>query len=57
MLNTEDTAKVVKIQPAYPLRPVVQVWYDAHGNLYDEKKTIDLNKNTTIYIKKALAIK
>jgi len=49
-LNTGETAKVIRINREFPLRPVVEVMRDA-------KRTEDLSQNKMIYIIRALTEK
>lgn len=51
-LNTDEIAEVAKINRGLPLRPLVNVIYDPEGNKLERPKSIDLAKQSTLYIKK-----
>lgn len=50
-LNNREIAKVISSNPDSPLRPFVLVMFDAYGKYMSERKTVDLSKNNSIYIK------
>ncbi|MFH1062317.1 MAG: HD domain-containing phosphohydrolase [Candidatus Omnitrophota bacterium] len=49
-LNTKEIAKVSSQNPKMPLRPVIKVTHDAHGQKLLQNKPVDLSKNFSIYI-------
>ncbi len=49
-LNTGETAQVVGTNPAFPLRPVVEILADAKGGRSDKPRRVDLSTNTLLYI-------
>jgi len=53
-LNTNELAKVVKVNKNTPLQPMVNVIFDPDGHKLPEPKPIELFKHPTIYIKRAL---
>jgi len=53
-LNTKETALVIKDNPKLPLRPVVNIIFDASGKKLNEPKQIDLAENPVIYIEDCL---
>lgn len=50
-LSTKEVAHVIRLNPGIPLRPIVQIIYDANGNKLKEEKTLDLLTQPTVYIK------
>jgi len=50
MLNTKEIAQVLKGNTESPLRPKVQISFDAAGRRLNEPRQIDLADNPTIYI-------
>lgn len=53
-LNTKETGIVVKDNRRSPLRPTVNILYDAYGKPLKEPKTIDLSLNPVVYIEESL---
>jgi HD-GYP domain-containing protein (c-di-GMP phosphodiesterase class II) len=53
-LNTKETGSVVRENPRLPLRPVVNVSFDAAGKELPEPKQIDLSVNPMIFIEECL---
>lgn len=49
-LNTEETARVIRTNPAFPLRPAVEIVADAKGARFDQPRRVDLSANTLLYI-------
>jgi HD-GYP domain-containing protein (c-di-GMP phosphodiesterase class II) len=49
-LNSSETARVVTTNPAFPLRPVVEVVVASNGERLDPPRRIDLSANTLLYI-------
>lgn len=54
-LSTNETAQVIDINKESPLRPVVRIAFDLQGKKYSEEKSLDLLKNPTLYIKRAVS--
>lgn len=50
-LNTKEVARVIKLNRGNPLRPVVEVIYDAEGNKLKKSVMFDLLAKTGLYIK------
>lgn len=55
-LSNGDVAKVINAHSDSPLRPLVLVMFDARQNPYPEPKSLDLSKNTSIYIKDPVSL-
>ncbi|UCD36343.1 MAG: hypothetical protein JSU90_05800 [Nitrospiraceae bacterium] len=53
-LSTDETGKVVRINPGYPTRPVVSIIYDREGNELDEERIVDLSGRKNVYISSCL---
>jgi HD-GYP domain-containing protein (c-di-GMP phosphodiesterase class II) len=53
-LNTKEIGVVFKDNLKSPLRPVVNIIYDSHGQELKQPKQIDLNSNPVIYIEECL---
>jgi len=53
-LTSGEIAKVLKINKAYPLRPVVDIALDPEGQKVAEPKTVDLTKIPNLNIKKPI---
>jgi HD-GYP domain-containing protein (c-di-GMP phosphodiesterase class II) len=53
-LNTKETGSVVKENSRLPLRPIVNVFFDAAGKELKEPKRIDLSVNPMIFIAECL---
>ena len=49
-LSTKEVAVVIKDNPGFPLRPVVNIFLDANGKRLSETKEVDLVGNAVIYI-------
>ncbi len=49
-LNSKETARVVATNPAFPLRPVVEVLTDAKGERLASPRRVDLAQNSLLYI-------
>jgi HD-GYP domain-containing protein (c-di-GMP phosphodiesterase class II) len=49
-LNNNMIGKVIETNEKQPLRPKVEVWYDAKGNKLDEGKVISLADSPLLYI-------
>jgi len=49
-LNTKEIAEIVGQNQKMPLRPVIKVTHDAHGQKLPQAKPIDLSKNFSVYI-------
>ncbi|MFB3816102.1 MAG: HD-GYP domain-containing protein [Candidatus Methylomirabilales bacterium] len=54
-LNSNEVGRVVATNPAFPLRPVVEVITGAKGERLDEPRRVDLSTNTLLYITDASA--
>lgn len=55
-LNTKEIARVIKINPGLPLRPVVEVVFDANGEKLKEPKVLDLTKQPLVYIEESCTV-
>jgi HD-GYP domain-containing protein (c-di-GMP phosphodiesterase class II) len=53
-LNTKEAGIVIKGNASSPLRPVVDIIYDAAGKELPEPKRIDLSRNPVVYIEECL---
>ncbi|MEW6075259.1 MAG: HD domain-containing phosphohydrolase [Candidatus Omnitrophota bacterium] len=53
-LNTKEVGVVIKDNRRSPLRPTVNIVYDAYGKPLKEPKTIDLSLNPVVYIEESL---
>jgi len=53
-LNSDEIAKVVKVNPGLPTRPVVKCVANGKGQKISENKIIDLAANSVICIKEAV---
>lgn len=53
-LSTKEIARVIKVSKEIVLRPTVEVFIDCEGKHLKQTKEIDLSKNNTIYILRAL---
>jgi len=53
-LNTKETGSVIKENSRLPLRPVVNVLFDAAGKQLKEPKRIDLSVNPMIFIEECI---
>ena len=53
-LNTREVGVVLDINRKYPLRPIVNIIYDAHGVQLAKSRVIDISKQPVTYIKKVL---
>ena len=49
-LNSKETARVVATNPAFPLRPVVEILTDPRGERLASPRRVDLTQNSLIYI-------
>ncbi|MBU1044379.1 MAG: HD domain-containing protein [Candidatus Omnitrophica bacterium] len=49
-LNTKEIAEIIGQNQKMPLRPIIKVTYDAHGQKLLQAKQIDLSKNFSVYI-------
>jgi HD-GYP domain-containing protein (c-di-GMP phosphodiesterase class II) len=49
-LNSKEIARVVATNPAFPLRPVVEVLTDPHGERLASGRRVDLAQNSLLYI-------
>jgi HD-GYP domain-containing protein (c-di-GMP phosphodiesterase class II) len=54
-LNSGEVGKVVKINKSNPLRPILDIIFDAQFQKIKEPKSIDLTKTPNLYIKKTLS--
>lgn len=54
LLNTRDVGQVIRVSGQYVSRPVVRVLYDEEGRKPTDERVIDLSKNTSLSIIKAL---
>jgi HD-GYP domain-containing protein (c-di-GMP phosphodiesterase class II) len=52
-LNTGETARVVATNPAFPLRPIVEILADAKGGQLDPPRRVDLSLSTLLHITEA----
>ena len=53
-LNTNELAKVVRVNKEHPLRPTVSVMFNANKRKLEQVKIIELAKHPTLHIKKPL---
>lgn len=53
-LNNGEIGRVVAINESLPLRPVVEIYYDAEGKPPSEPTKIDLAKSPVLHIEKAV---
>ncbi|RJO64474.1 MAG: HD-GYP domain-containing protein [Candidatus Omnitrophota bacterium] len=53
-LNTKEVGVVIKDNRRSPLRPTVNILYDAYGKPMKEPKTVDLSLNPVVYIEESL---
>ncbi len=49
-LNSKETARVVATNPAFPLRPVIEVLTDPRGERLTASRRVDLAQNSLLYI-------
>ncbi|HXZ44599.1 MAG TPA: HD-GYP domain-containing protein, partial [archaeon] len=49
-LNSKETARVVATNPAFPLRPVVEILTDPQGERLAPVRRVDLAQNSLLYI-------
>jgi hypothetical protein len=49
-LNSKEIARVVATNPAYPLRPVVELLKDPRGERLPSPRRVDLAQNSLLYI-------
>jgi HD-GYP domain-containing protein (c-di-GMP phosphodiesterase class II) len=49
-LNSKEIARVVATNPAYPLRPVVEILKDPRGERLPSPRRVDLAQNSLLYI-------
>lgn len=54
-LNTDEIAKVVTVNEDFPLRPVVNIIFDAKKNRLKEPRLVNLAKEFNLYIKRPLS--
>ncbi len=50
-ISSRETARVIKINPGIPLRPVVRITQDAEGRRPPSEKIFDLSAHPTVYVK------
>ena len=55
-LNTNEVARVVKMNPGTPLRPVVEIVFDAEGKKLTKPKLLNLFEQPLIYVKKSCEV-
>ncbi len=49
-LSSKEIGQVIATNKDNPLRPVLEVWYDAHGTKLAQPKVIDLTKEVLLHI-------
>ena len=49
-LNTKEIGQVIRQNPQYPLRPIVNIILDSAGKRLESVREIDLSSNPTVYI-------
>ena len=54
-LNTGEIGKVVDINPQNLSRPVVTILFEKEGKPLNKPRTVDLGRESTIYIAEAIA--
>lgn len=52
-LNSMEVARIVATNPAFPLRPVVEIIQGPKGERLDQPRRVDLASNTLLYITEA----
>ncbi|RMF95534.1 MAG: HD domain-containing protein [Candidatus Schekmanbacteria bacterium] len=50
LLSSNKVGRVIEVNPLSPLKPKVEILYDAQGNKLEETEIVDLNKDTLVYI-------
>ncbi|MFH1858362.1 MAG: HD domain-containing phosphohydrolase [Candidatus Omnitrophota bacterium] len=53
-LSTGERGQVIGIRTAYPLRPVVKIYFDVLNNKIAVPRTIDLSRHVPLYVKRSL---
>lgn len=54
-LNTNEIGKVIINNSEFPLRPVVNILFDASGNTLKEHRVVNLSKQLNLFVKKSLS--
>jgi hypothetical protein len=54
-LNTREVARVVGSNPAFPLRPVLEILFEAAGERVNGRR-VDLAKNSLQYIADSVTV-
>ncbi len=54
LLNNGEIGRIVGINDGFPLRPVVEIYFDREGKPPEKPTRIDLTKSFIIYIEKAV---
>lgn len=54
-LNTSEIVRIASPNSDFPLRPVVNIIFDANKNRLDEPRSVDLARQFNLYIKKPLS--
>lgn len=52
-LNTMEIARIVATNPAFPLRPVIEIVAGTRGERLDPPRRVDLSANTLLYVTEA----
>lgn len=52
-LNSKEIGKVIAVNKLAPLRPIIEVMYDAHGQKIHKPRTVDLMRDHVLHIKAA----
>jgi HD-GYP domain-containing protein (c-di-GMP phosphodiesterase class II) len=52
-LNSMEIARIVATNPAFPLRPVIDVVFGTRGEPLDPPRRVDLSTNTLLYVTEA----
>lgn len=54
-LNSTEIARIVATNPAFPLRPAIEVVVGPRGDRLDPPRRVDLSSNTLLYVTEAYA--
>jgi HD-GYP domain-containing protein (c-di-GMP phosphodiesterase class II) len=54
-LNSTEIARIVATNPAFPLRPVVEIAIGPKGEALEPRRRVDLSANTLLYITEAFS--
>jgi hypothetical protein len=54
VLNNDEIGRVVGINNAVPIRPIIEIFLDHKGGRLAKPRKVDLLKSNVLYIKKAI---